>query len=145
MLVLSPREPLYVPPVTSCSRWVSASVAARARGTPASSKNIQRAALTEGIPFLSQVRSSNELADWAFLLENRGEHPLQIRDYALVAAGRWPEATQDLERLISTLHDGTGWMGEIRDRAARLLELVRETPDEASRLLASWQEGTVTT
>lgn len=97
----------------------------------------------EGLPYIGQISSPADLANWCELHSSTDPYSVEARAYSLVADGRFAEGSRALEELASNLSSQVGWMAEIKERASQLATRLRKDPHAALDLLSTWEVFTI--
>jgi hypothetical protein len=94
----------------------------------------------EAVQFFGPISSAAALACWKLLEARRDEYGREARAYALVAAGRYEEGSQELHALAASLPAvGPTWMAAMKKRAEDLARRAESDGDAAQQLLREWE------
>jgi hypothetical protein len=67
----------------------------------------------------------------------------QAMEYSLAHIGDYEQAVKELSELIDVLDYECSWMRDMADEASKLREFIKRDPDEAQKLLLSWEAQTI--
>jgi hypothetical protein len=96
----------------------------------------------EGLPFIAPPQSPEDFTRWSAAHDRPDEYSREALAYSLVAAGRFAEALERLDRLATLRADAIDWQRVIAQRASRLATLCRGETDAAQALLRGWESQT---
>jgi hypothetical protein len=97
------------------------------------------------MPFINATSSPDSLARFAERQPSRDDtYVLQARAYSKIATKDFDEAILLLRKLSSSLgeHPDRAWVAEIKDRADKLVTIIKRDPSEAEDLLRQWERKT---
>jgi hypothetical protein len=99
--------------------------------------------LLEAVPFLQQIRTTDDLISAARALQQPADgYTQETIAYALAKLNRIEEAVEALHRYASLTNPAIEWQRMSGERARRLAQALVTNPSEARATLLGWEQQT---